>query len=161
MQTCVPWRRPGDPAGAEAKRQAEERRGAREGGGPLTSRVWEVAGGGWVEGGQGGSHGGEAGARASRRWWPLKLKETKGYLFVALIADEPPPRARPAACGCRHPCLRDSCHSKKKILKSEIWYYSNWGHIWCTWKIGAHGAYIKLLPLILDLTSLINHSIYK
>ena len=67
----------GDPAGAAAERQAEEGGGAREGGSPLTSRVWEMAGGRGVEGGQGGSHGGEAGARASRRWWPPKMKETK------------------------------------------------------------------------------------
>jgi len=82
----------GDPTGAAAEWQAEDGGGAREGGGPLTSRVWEVAGGGGVEGGEGGSHGGEAGARASRsrHWWPLKMKETKGYLFVALIAEELP-----------------------------------------------------------------------
>jgi hypothetical protein len=35
------------------------------------------------------------------------------------------------------------------------------GHIWCTWRIGAHGAHIKSSPLILDLTSLVDHSIYK
>jgi hypothetical protein len=28
-------------------------------------------------------------------------------------------------------------------------------HIWCTWKIDSHGAHIKSLPLILDLTSLV------
>ena len=47
-----------------------------------------MAGGGGVEGGQGGSHGGgEAGARA------LVASETErdeGYLFVVLIAEELP-----------------------------------------------------------------------